>query len=53
MRNTIKNIGTINLVGIAIVLTINLVGIVIMSTVNVPLIVALTIKVLNTQNIIF
>ena len=42
MKNTINKIGSINLVGIVIVATIIL-----------PLIVALTIKVLNTQNIIF
>ena len=42
MKNTIKNIGTINLVGMTIVAVAIL-----------PLIVALTIKVLNTQNIIF
>ena len=42
MKNTIKNIGTINLVGMAIVALAIL-----------PLIVALTIKVLNTSNIIF
>lgn len=42
MKNTIKNIGTINLVGMTIVAVAIL-----------PLIVALTIKVLNTSNIIF
>ena len=42
MKNTINKIGSINLVGITIVALVIL-----------PLIVALTIKVLNTQNIIF
>ena len=42
MKNTIKNIGTINLVGLIVVLTI-----------IVPSIVGLTYKVFTTQNIIF
>ena len=42
MKNTIKNIGTVNLVGLTIV-----------SLIILPLIVMITIKVLNTSNIIF
>ena len=42
MRNIIKNIGTTNLVGLVIV-----------STIVLPLIVMITVKVLNTSNIIF
>jgi len=42
MRNTFKNIGTINLVGLVIAVTIIF-----------PLLVAITYKVLTTTNIIF
>ena len=42
MRNTIKNIGTINLIGLTIAALVIL-----------PLITAITLKVLTTSNIIF